>query len=35
MGTNKIIKPVFQGVMVGISGQQGFAFTTGGVVVSE
>ncbi|WP_299216347.1 DUF3124 domain-containing protein [uncultured Aquimarina sp.] len=34
-GANKTIKPIFQGVMVGISGQQGFAFTTDGVVVSE
>ncbi|KAA1242128.1 DUF3124 domain-containing protein [Aquimarina sp. RZ0] len=34
-GANKNIKPIFQGVMVGISGQQGFAFTTDGVVVSE
>ncbi len=34
-GANKTMKPIFQGVMVGILGQQGFAFTTDGVVVSE
>ncbi len=34
-GSNKDIKPIFQGVMLGVSGQQGFAFTTEGTVISE
>ncbi|GAA4272015.1 DUF3124 domain-containing protein [Aquimarina gracilis] len=34
-GANKPLVPVFQGVMVGVSGQQGFAFTTDGVIISE
>ncbi|WP_062055405.1 DUF3124 domain-containing protein [Aquimarina longa] len=32
---NENFKPIFQGVMVGIFGQQGFAFTTEGVVISN
>ncbi len=34
-GANTLVVPIFQGVMVGVSGQQGFAFTTEGVIVSE
>ncbi len=34
-GANESIKPIFQGVMVGILGQQGFAFTTDGIAISE
>ena len=34
-GAQKNLKPIFQGVMVGVSGQQGFAFTTEGKVISE
>ncbi|PKV50234.1 uncharacterized protein DUF3124 [Aquimarina sp. MAR_2010_214] len=34
-GANKTITPIFQGVMVGVSGQQGLAFTTEGVIISE
>ncbi|WP_299897990.1 DUF3124 domain-containing protein [uncultured Aquimarina sp.] len=34
-GSNTNIKPLFQGVMVGVSGQQGFSFTTEGITVSE
>ncbi|SHJ12128.1 DUF3124 domain-containing protein [Aquimarina spongiae] len=34
-GANTTLAPIFQGVMVGVSGQQGFAFTTEGVVISE
>ncbi len=34
-GAHNSVKPIFQGVMVGISGQQGFAFTTDGVTISD
>ncbi len=34
-GANQKMIPVIHGVMVGVSGQQGFAFTTEGVVISE
>ena len=34
-GANATVKPLFQGVMVGISGQQGFGFTTEGITISE
>ena len=34
-GANQNIKPIFQGVMLGVSGQQGFSFTTEGKIISE
>ncbi|TPN84477.1 DUF3124 domain-containing protein [Aquimarina algicola] len=34
-GANNEITPLFQGVMIGVSGQQGFAFTTESIVISE
>ncbi|MBQ4820524.1 DUF3124 domain-containing protein [Aquimarina sp. MMG016] len=34
-GANQTIVPIFQGVMVGVSGQQGFAFTTESIIISE
>ena len=34
-GAKKAIKPLFQAVMVGINGQQGFSFTTDGVEIDS
>ncbi len=32
-GAKTYVEPIFQGVMVGVSGQQGFAFTTEGIII--